>query len=150
MRTTKEIAKTIREDLKKEFPNCKFSAVVDYPSIRIALMSSNESPYIDGALTGNSQINHYYINNDNRLTASAKQLFSKVVEIATKEHYDNSRIEIDYFDTNYYLSLNIGKWDNPFVVTETKQVVKAQPIVKKSTMEMSASELLAFVDNLKK
>ena len=150
MRTTKEIAKTIREDLKKEFPNCKFSVVMDNSQIRVSLMSSNESPYADGALTGHSQINHYYINNDNRLTEAAKKMFSKVVEISTKEHYDHSQIEIDYFCTNYYLSLNIGKWDNPFMVTENKQVVKAQPVVNKSTMEMSAAELIAFIDSKKK
>lgn len=70
-----------------------------------------------------------------------------MVEIATKEHYDHSQIEIDYFCTNYYLGLNIGKWDNPFVVT--KSVIKAQSVVKKFTMEMSAAELIAFIDSRK-
>ena len=31
--------------------------------------------------------------------------------------YDNSDIMTDYFDTAYYLDINIGKWDRPYVFT---------------------------------
>ena len=29
--------------------------------------------------------------------------------------YDNSNAMIDYFDTAYYLDINIGKWNKPYV-----------------------------------
>jgi hypothetical protein len=29
--------------------------------------------------------------------------------------YDNSDIMTDYFDTAYYLDINIGRWDRPYV-----------------------------------
>lgn len=31
--------------------------------------------------------------------------------------YDNSDIMTDYFDTAYYLSINIGRWNRPYVYT---------------------------------
>lgn len=31
--------------------------------------------------------------------------------------YDNSDIMTDYFDTAYYLDINIGRWDRPYVCT---------------------------------
>jgi hypothetical protein len=31
--------------------------------------------------------------------------------------YDNSDIMTDYFDTAYYLNINVGKWDRPYVYT---------------------------------
>ena len=34
--------------------------------------------------------------------------------------YDNSDIMTDYFDTAYYLHINIGQWDRPYVCTGEK------------------------------
>ena len=31
--------------------------------------------------------------------------------------YDNSDIMTDYFDTAYYLDINVGRWDRPYVYT---------------------------------
>lgn len=31
--------------------------------------------------------------------------------------YDNSDIMTDYFDTAYYLSINVGQWNRPYVYT---------------------------------
>ena len=31
--------------------------------------------------------------------------------------YDNSDIMTDYFDTAYYLNINIGRWNRPYVYT---------------------------------
>ena len=30
--------------------------------------------------------------------------------------YDNSDIQTDYFDTAYYVDVNIGNWKNPYIV----------------------------------
>jgi len=32
--------------------------------------------------------------------------------------YDNSNAMIDYFDTAYYMGITIGKWCNPYKVTQ--------------------------------
>lgn len=33
--------------------------------------------------------------------------------------YDNSDIMTDYFDTAYYLNINVGQWNRPYVFTGT-------------------------------
>jgi hypothetical protein len=33
--------------------------------------------------------------------------------------YDNSDIMTDYFDTAYYLNINVGQWNKPYVFTGT-------------------------------
>jgi len=30
--------------------------------------------------------------------------------------YDNSDAQTDYFDTAYYVDVNVGKWDKPYIV----------------------------------
>ena len=35
---------------------------------------------------------------------------------ATAYNYDDSDSQTDYFDTNFYYSLAIGKWDKPFTI----------------------------------
>jgi hypothetical protein len=51
--------------------------------------------------------------------------FSGVAKVALREifkgmfgadYYDNSDIQTDYFDTAYYVDVNIGKWDKPYVL----------------------------------
>jgi hypothetical protein len=32
------------------------------------------------------------------------------------DYYDNSDAQTDYFDTAYYVDVNIGKWNKPYVV----------------------------------
>jgi len=130
MRTTKNIAQTIRTELKNEFPNCKFSVTSTYNSINIALMSAPLYPFArevtshGDKLKGYAQLNRYYIQQDCDgnwlsngvyLTAAAAQMLLKVIKIALREHYDRSDIQHDYFDTNYYLGLSIGR-NKPFVL----------------------------------
>jgi len=49
------------------------------------------------------------------LTEKGHNVLQKILEIANKYNYDNSDSRMDYFDVNYYLHLNLGKWDNPFI-----------------------------------
>jgi hypothetical protein len=32
--------------------------------------------------------------------------------------YDRSDAQVDYFDTAYYVDVNVGKWNKPYVVTQ--------------------------------
>lgn len=49
------------------------------------------------------------------LTKEAFEVMQEVVKIAYEHHYDNSDAMTDYFDTNFYLHVAIGKWDKPYV-----------------------------------
>lgn len=40
-------------------------------------------------------------------------------------NYDNSDIQTDYFDIGWYVDINVGKWDRPFVYTGEAQLEAA-------------------------
>ncbi|MHA1852535.1 MAG: LPD29 domain-containing protein [Candidatus Heimdallarchaeaceae archaeon] len=148
---TKEIAKRIRQQLKSEFPRCKFSVRTEYfsggSSITISLMVSDrriirhitEIPEEAFFNIGNRytkkeiaerqkeryhQLNHYALKqeydpnewcNGVFLTEQGHNLLKRVVEIAEQYNYDNSDPAIDYFDVNFYLDVELGKWNKPFI-----------------------------------
>lgn len=118
MKHTKEIAKEIRQELKKEFPKFKFSVTSDYNSITVTLMEGPVSPFANDDQEGYEQLNHYYLEDDLRLKEGARKMLQKVNQIANRENYDNSDHMTDYFDVGFYFNLHIGKWDRPFKVVK--------------------------------
>ena len=136
---TTEVAKLVREQLKKEFPACKFSVTCKSfsggSSLTIALMVAPFSVFAkDTDTNGNreegdyAQLNHYQlchaydygsppgVCNGVFLTPEAWRVLSRAVEIGQAQNWDNSDIQTDYFDVNYYFDIEVGKWDKPFQV----------------------------------
>lgn len=134
--TTKDIAKLIREYIKIQYSNYKFSIQVDYNSINIALMEAPKNVFIDGNLSSYEndhlyiQVNHYYIENNNKLTEECKQILIDIVTLVQSYNYDDSDSMIDYFNTNFYIHLAVGKWDKPFSVVERKEKVRKSKAIK--------------------
>lgn len=61
------------------------------------------------------QVNTHYMQEHFKNTEVA-ELFGKIKKVLYGcGYYDNSEPQTDYFDTAYYVSVNIGKWDKPFV-----------------------------------
>jgi hypothetical protein len=128
----KEIAALIRAKLKTEYPACKFSVQIERysggQSLHIHLMAApfraimnKEEQY--------GQINHHDLkdyenngypdtpagyNNGSVLSKEAFDCLHHVNEIVQSYNYDDSDSMIDYFDTNFYFHLEVGKWDKPF------------------------------------
>lgn len=143
--TMKDITKAIREYAKKQYPKFKFSVTTPhYSSINIDLMAGPVSPFatpdadkvslahinnnwggveavVEGwknnILTGRHSVNHHWLQNDYKLTDEAKAMFEDIKNFAQSYNYDDSDSMTDYFDTNFYLSMGIGKWDKPFIQT---------------------------------
>jgi hypothetical protein len=125
----KEIAVLIRNFVKKEFPQEKFSVTVDRAgftdSIRIVLMASPVPPCVsDHVDKDNFDVNHYYISRNNYLTPEAKAMFSKINNFILSYHYDKSDSQIDYFETNFYYHLAVGRWDKPFTLCRPRPMAK--------------------------
>jgi hypothetical protein len=161
----KEIAKIIKNELKRLYPDVTFSITSELysmgQSLHISLMSAKKDIFktfeqavedADGKSLGyariyahpekweglteqdleNSkraieslkheiekkhvQINQYHIDSELCVNDYGKELLKKAYELATSFNYDDSDGQIDYFDTNFYLHLNIGKWNKPFEV----------------------------------
>ena len=61
------------------------------------------------------QVNQYHIDTDWQFTEKGRKLLKEILGIANKYNYNNSDAMTDYFDVNYYLHFNLGKWDKPFI-----------------------------------
>lgn len=143
--STKEIAKLIRTELKKQFPKCKFSVTKTIIKINCTLMQAPfeavkpvdikavdeifhlENPYNetreaisnrwdDDYKKQKTHFNQYYIKENKFLTDEAKQVMQKAVEIIDSYNFDDSDSMTDYFHCNFYSEVDLGKWDKPFVV----------------------------------
>lgn len=107
---TTETVKNIRQALKKEFPEIKFSVrKSNHSSVSVSIV---KSPYFEDG--EERQINHYWI----KETAGNE----KQVEVATKineiiqsvgGYYDKSDSMTDYFNVAFYYDIMVGRWDRP-------------------------------------
>ena len=128
--STTDIAKIMaRQQLKKDFPQCKFSVTSKSFSggseISCHLMVAPFEVFTDeidehSKRDQYDQVNHYNLEDSVFYTKKALVILKKVTSMFTSYRYDDSDGQIDYFSTNFYFSLNIGKWDKPFVITKTK------------------------------
>lgn len=124
--STTDIAKIIRKQLKKEFPTCKFLVTSQYysggSSLTVSLMKAPFKILKQNPSNDYYQLNHYRAlenyedgnNNGCFLTPNAWQLFQRVVKLVQSFNFDDSDGQIDYFHTNFYFHLEIGKWNKPF------------------------------------
>jgi len=134
----KDITKIMRDYVKFVYPNFKFSiSKSDYNSIHISMMeapvnmfkSPEEVPTVDQwgresddykktIAQGCCQVNHYYIMDCVILTDYAKSVMSDIYKMVSSYNYDDSDSQTDYFDTNFYVNLSIGKWDTPLKIVQ--------------------------------
>lgn len=131
-----EDVKHIRNELKKELPQYKFSVVRDHhSSVTISLMKGpafNDYEYFDRynnvTKTANlSDGEHHQINQFHLEDFYGKEnaeILSKIDTISRtapaknggKVWYNDSDIQTDYFDIAYYVHINVGKWNKPYEV----------------------------------
>ena len=128
--------KHIRNELKKELPQYKFSVVRDHhSSVSISLMKGpafNDYEYFDRynntITTANlSDGEHHQINQFHLEDFYGKEnaeILSKIDTISRtapaknggKVWYNDSDIMTDYFDIAYYVHISVGKWNKPYEV----------------------------------
>lgn len=66
---------------------------------------------------GYTQVNVYHI--DRHYSGDVKQfLLELITAMKGDKWFDKSDIMTDYFHTAYYIDINIGKWNKPYVQTE--------------------------------
>lgn len=139
-----EIGKKIKNQLRKEYPDCKFSVRTDsYTGGRSVKISLMEAPFkvirdfdeisdlakkeYDSERVRKAQNSNYHQlgrvskefeqdvwNNGVFLTEKGHNLFKRAKEIASQYNYDNSNPRTDYYNVNFSLELEIGKHNKPF------------------------------------
>ena len=73
------------------------------------------------AQTNNLHPNHIQVNTyhyDNHFTGQAKELLRKIISTLNTGNFDHSDIQTDYFHVGWYCDVNIGQWDQPYVLTK--------------------------------
>ena len=130
--------KHIRNELKKELPQYKFSVVRDHhSSVSIALMKGpafNDYEYFDRynntTTTANlgdgehHQINQFHL--EDFYGKENAEILGKIDSIAHtapaknggKVWYNDSDIMTDYFDIAYYIHISVGKWNKDYEIKE--------------------------------
>ncbi len=98
---TKEIAKIIRQHLKKQFPEVKFSVTSGHNSINISI---KKSPFNYSKLAYNPNISHLqYRAFEEKNNPEINAILNYVEKYAESYNFDDSDTMTDYFHTNFYL-----------------------------------------------
>jgi len=129
----KVIAKEVKQELQKQYPKCTWSTRIERfsggQSLKVALLSAPFEAFAKDVdcngnqVRGYAQLNQYQfqrptdeaMNNGTYLTQEAWDCMADVYRIASKDNWDRSDSQVDYFDVNYWLQLEIGHWDKPFI-----------------------------------
>jgi len=140
-----EICAIIRQAIKQQYPELKVSVTKrHYNAISISIMGSpyelfakpsienlpnrntfnqtNEARLAEWQARiakGNIGVNHYYIDEDYMINEKAKEIMKFINVMCVSYNRDDSDSQSDYFDTNFYYDLSIGKWDKPVNIIKT-------------------------------
>jgi len=136
----KELAPGIKAVLKKYGMKGSI-AVKNHMSLVVNLQSGP----IHFDMDGYTSVNVYHI--DKHYTGRAKDFLNElVVAMKGTKWFDKSDIMTDYFHTAYYIDINVGKWNKPYVV----DITNAVDITEKTTKEVETLEQLVGNDMAKK
>ena len=64
------------------------------------------------------QINHHWISE--HFSGKVEEFLLKALNLLNTGNYDRSDAQVDYFDCGHYISIHIGKWNKPYVLTAPK------------------------------
>jgi hypothetical protein len=104
----------IQAALKPIFKKYGIKATVGRNSYKSTLVVNVSSGDINFG-TDYQQVNVYWV--DDHYTGKAKDFLNEVLDAIKKsgEWYDESNAQIDYFNTAFYIDINIGRWDKKYV-----------------------------------
>ena len=110
-----EITELVRAWLKETYPRYTFSVRRDgYNSILIRLMKADFEAFTKEFRKIQGDINHYNIQTSDSLTDRAKDVMTNVRDFVMSYNFDESDPMTDYFHTNFYLTLGIGSYRQPY------------------------------------
>ena len=119
----KELAPAIKKVLKTY--GMKGSIAIDNHSSLVVNVKEGVLDFTGHFTHGDGyiQVNTYHI--DNWYSGTIKNFLNDLVKAMKGTNwYNKSDAMIDYFDIAYYIDINIGKWDKPYVQTMQNPHVK--------------------------
>ena len=114
-----KIAALVKPILKKYGVKATLS-VRDYRSICLNIQSSGIDFF--GDITESCQRNYMQVNPywyNKNFKGKSLEFFSEVIPVLySVDYYNRSDSMTDYFDVAYYVDVNVGKWNKPYVLTK--------------------------------
>jgi hypothetical protein len=59
------------------------------------------------------QVNTHHT--DSHYSGKVRDFFNEVIAAMNVDNWDHSDIQSDYFSCGYHISVNVGKWDKPYI-----------------------------------
>ena len=119
----KDLAPSIKAVLKTY--GMKGTISINHHSSLVVTVQSGVLDFSDHFSHGDGyiQVNTYHI--DSWYSGTIKRFLQDLLKaMKGTKWYNNSDAMTDYFDTAYYIDINIGKWNKPYVQTKTNPHVK--------------------------
>lgn len=110
---TNEIKSKVLAALKPVFKKYGIKATVSKGSYASTISVNISAGDIDFGKTY-QQVNIYWI--DDHYQGVARDFLNEVLDTIKKagDWYDRSDAMTDYFDTAFYININVGRWDKPY------------------------------------
>jgi hypothetical protein len=116
-----ESVKQMRNKIKEMYPakqGWKFSITRDgYSRVNCDILSAPIELRIDNSKT-NEGVNHFYIESRyNGENEKATEVLKNINNILNTDNFDESDSMTDYFHVGHYISISIGAWNKPFILS---------------------------------
>ena len=79
------------------------------------------SEYFDPTTATHTDVNPYHVR-AHVADECVADVFEKILEALNTGNHDNSDLMTDYFDVGHYVTLQLGRWNKPFIVTAAAAV----------------------------
>lgn len=151
--STKEIAANVRSYAKKNFPGFKFSVRSEWSmyadSLHIELKSGPCVPFVEGSRSAErgymstmSTVKGW----ENELTPEMFKVLDAVTTYASSFRYNDSDGMQDYFDTNFYIHIEVSDEYKVIEPKAKKSSIKTEKAEEAKEMEAVTVEGLEMVD----
>jgi hypothetical protein len=75
------------------------------------------NPYHDTAQrTSHISVNPYHF--ERQHSGTARDFLREVIDVMNIGNHDDSDVQTDYFDVGWYIDVNIGKWNKPYILVK--------------------------------
>lgn len=117
---SKDRVKEIRQQIKKEFPEYKFSIRTrHHMAVEVSILSGPiEMIHDDPYNKRHEQVNHFYIKEHYEKYPEVRDVLLRLYKIMNEGNYTEV-MDGDYGAVpSFYCHLSIGQWDRPYQVIE--------------------------------
>jgi len=112
---SKEFKKEISPAIKKVLARYKFKGTIAIKNLSTLVVNISKGPLALSDLL-NRDVNHHTISYNIEYGSDEwKKFINELVDVMNGENYNKNDIMSDYFDVGYYIDINLGKWNKPYI-----------------------------------